>query len=411
MAKKLALKSFRLKNFKAIHDSGVVKFTPLTVLIGDNGSGKSSLIEGLRTYQRIVTDGLDAAMNEWRGFEFIRHGGAPREAVNGAAYRGRQPGAISFSLSHTVADDRQKTNAISHWHLLKADCDQDSDEIFISEERWNVGGRKYLCRDAAGNMVDAKGEQLRGGISFPISFPLSFEPEKLSPGRSIFSSSRSNPSASKAIKGWQFLALQAWGMGEPRPIQRAGSSIRLASDGANIAEYLNDIRKRDPLALESIMDAMKFVMPYMRDIKPVLTDFLGRQMHLTMQEADFTVPGWLLSTGTMRILALLALFRHPEPPPVIVIEELENGLDPRCIHLIVEEIRNVVESGRSQVIITTHSPYLLDLLPIWSIVLVERDEGSPTFTRPGDREDIVRWAKKFSPGRLYTMEALSSREA
>ena len=57
MAKNLALKSFRLKNFKAIRDSGVVKFTPLTVLIGDNGSGKSSLVEGLSTYQRIVTKG------------------------------------------------------------------------------------------------------------------------------------------------------------------------------------------------------------------------------------------------------------------------------------------------------------------------------------------------------------------
>ena len=62
MANKLALKSFRLKNFKAVRDSGVVHFTPLTVLIGDNGSGKSSLIEGLQTYQRIVTDGLDDAM-------------------------------------------------------------------------------------------------------------------------------------------------------------------------------------------------------------------------------------------------------------------------------------------------------------------------------------------------------------
>ena len=66
MAKKLALKSFRQKNFKAIRDSEVVKFTPLTVLIGNNGSGKSSLVEGLQTYQRIVTDGLDAAMQMWR---------------------------------------------------------------------------------------------------------------------------------------------------------------------------------------------------------------------------------------------------------------------------------------------------------------------------------------------------------
>ena len=410
MAKKLALKSFRLKNFKAIKDSGVVKFSPLTVLIGDNGSGKSSLIEGLRTYQTIVKDGLDAAMGMWRGIEFIRFAGAADQSQNGSTSRQRQSAAISFSLSHCVGIDEARQKTQSHSHAIHIADASASDQILIVEERWNVGGRKYLCRDRAGAIIDAKGERLGGGISFPISFPQSFEDELLPPGRSLISSSRSHPSLSQAVKRWQFLTLDAWGMGEPRPIQRTAGSIRLRSDGANIAEYLNDIRERDPAAFDGIIDTMQFVMPYMRDIKPVLTDFLGRQMHLTMHETDFTVPGWLLSTGTLRILALLALFRHPNPPPVIIIEELENGLDPRCIHLIVEEIRNVVESGRSQVIVTTHSPYLLDLLPLWSIVLVERDDGPPTFTRPGDREEVVEWAKKFSPGRLYTMEALSSRE-
>ena len=108
MGKKLALKSFRLQNFKAIRDSGVVKFTPLTVLIGDNGSGKSSLIEGLQTYQRIVTDGLDAAMGMWRGFEFIRNAEAPQQADNSAASRAHQRGAIEF-FSQPMRSQRKRT--------------------------------------------------------------------------------------------------------------------------------------------------------------------------------------------------------------------------------------------------------------------------------------------------------------
>ncbi|MGH8645485.1 MAG: AAA family ATPase [Gammaproteobacteria bacterium] len=51
--KSLPLKSFRLRNFKAVRDSGTVKFTPLTVFVGNNGSGKSSLIEGLRTFKGV----------------------------------------------------------------------------------------------------------------------------------------------------------------------------------------------------------------------------------------------------------------------------------------------------------------------------------------------------------------------
>ena len=61
------LSSVAIKNFKAIRNSGTVKLTPLTVFIGNNGSGKSSLIEGLETYQETVIHGLDAAMGRWVG--------------------------------------------------------------------------------------------------------------------------------------------------------------------------------------------------------------------------------------------------------------------------------------------------------------------------------------------------------
>ena len=77
----LMLKSFRLKNFKAVRDSGTVRFTPLTAFIGNNGSGKSSIVEGLETFQAIVEDGLDKAMQQWRGFEYIWHQGVPHQLL------------------------------------------------------------------------------------------------------------------------------------------------------------------------------------------------------------------------------------------------------------------------------------------------------------------------------------------
>lgn len=411
MAKKLALKSFRLKNFKAIKNSGDVKFSPLTVLIGDNGSGKSSLVEGLQTYQRIITDGLDAAMQMWRGFENIRHGAAPLGIVKRSRNKAHQEGIIEFSMSHRVEIENEERKSQSHSHQLKVASAPDGDEIFILEERWNVGGRRYMTRDSDGYLYDAKDTRLARGITLPISLPFSFESEALHGGKSLISSSRAIPYNALVIASWQFLALNAWSMGEPRPIQRTGGAIRLHADGSNIAEYLSDIREHDSDAFDGVTETLQFVLPYMRDIKPVLTDILGHQMHLKMKEADYPVPGWLLSTGALRILALLALFRHPEPPPLIVIEEIENGLDPRAIHLIVEEIRNVVESGRSQVIVTTHSPYLLDLLPLWSIVLVERTEDQgPVFFRPDDQPELERWAENFGPGSLYTMQRLRQGE-
>src|SRR5436853_1400735 len=121
------------------------------------------------------------------------------------------------------------------------------------------------------------------------------------------------------------------------------------------------------------------IVPHSQDLQIAFTSELGRTVYLQLTEGDFKVPGWLLSTGTLRIVALLALLRHPTPPPLIIIEEVENGLDPRTLHLLVEEMRTAIESGKTQVMLTTHSPYLLDLLDLSHIVLVDRANGEPTF--------------------------------
>jgi predicted ATPase len=103
----------------------------------------------------------------------------------------------------------------------------------------------------------------------------------------------------------------------------------------------------------------------------------------------------------LKLLALLAVFRNPNPSPLIVIEEIENGLDPRSINLIIGEIRELIKQGNSQVVITTHSPYLLDLLHLSQIVFVERENGKVVFKRPYDVEDLRKWSKEYTPGELY----------
>ena len=61
----------RFENFKAIRQSGEIELTPLTVFIGNNGSGKSSLIEGLEVYSDVMIDGIDYAFERWLGVEHI----------------------------------------------------------------------------------------------------------------------------------------------------------------------------------------------------------------------------------------------------------------------------------------------------------------------------------------------------
>lgn len=375
---KLALRSFRLKNFKAVRDSGEIVFTPLTVLIGNNGSGKSSIIEGLETFQSIVLDGLDEAMAQWRGFEHIWN----KAVTHKLNERGECPcysNPISFVLNG------QTITKVSFHAEMEINMGPGGNEIFIQREKLNFRNHFTATRDWAGALNIKRNEEeeltLRGK------------------GESSFKRWLMPISGEE----WQFVTMIPQSMGSPRPQKRTGGQIALEKDGSNIAEYLQSIRKMSQSAFDGIIDTLQFILPYAGDLQPALTSELERNVYLQLTEGKFKVPGWLLSTGTMRLVALLALLRHPTPPPLIVIEEIENGLDPRTVHLIIDEIRDAVQSGKTQIIMTTHSPYLLNLLPIQTIVLVEREEdGKPVFWRPSDEEEVKEWGKKFAPGELYT---------
>lgn len=376
----MKLQSLRVRNFKAVVDSKTVKLGALTAFIGNNGAGKSSLIEALETYQSIVRDGLDVAMQRWLGIEHVRHKGQEAKERMGQVVN-----PIAFDLA--LGASPRKVCRLA----MTVNNDPAANRMFIASER---------ITDQAGdvserNMVDVlmKYGSGRSLLAAPSELRLTLMAEE--------------------VLAWQFLTLSPERMGLPVPQQRTKGHVRLARDGSNIADFLLDLRRQSPNAFNGIVETMAYVLPYAKDIQPTLTSSeIERKAWLQLSEDDFKVPGWLLSTGTLRMLALLALLRHPNPPPLIVVEEIENGLDPRSIHLIVEEIRSAVLAGVTQVIVTTHSPYLLDLLTLEHLVVVERDaKGHPRFTRPADHQNLQRWAQEFAPGKLYTMGSLTGLSA
>ena len=393
--KSLRLQSFRLKNFKAVRDSGIIEFTPLTIFIGNNGSGKSSIIEGIKTFQDVSGHDLEEVMQGWHGYENIWHKGVPHKLIpqkkNGSAREHfSEPMIFELTGRYTYGPYSAK---------MEISLGREGKELFISKEEVSVGKSFKLIRDAFGHVkVTGRTPSEFGRIKLQNDI-------HIGDGVSIIGDI---PYLDKITSDWQFLYLDPVAMGEPAPQYRTGGKVDLLEDGANIAEYLKDIRDSDQSAFQGIVETLQYVLPYVQDLQPKLISALDRNFILQVTESDFEVAGWLLSTGTLRFLGILALLRHPKPPSLILVEELENGLDPRTLNLVIDEIRNALEAGKTQIIATTHSPYLLDLLHLSQIVLVERLDGQPTFIRP-DEEYLQEWSKKFSPGQLYTMDILSRK--
>lgn len=118
-------------------------------------------------------------------------------------------------------------------------------------------------------------------------------------------------------------------------------------------------------------------------------------------------PAGDLSDGTLRFLFLLALLANPSPPPLIAIDEPETGLHPKMLPIVAEYAREAAR--RSQVILSTHSPELLDAFgrepPTTTIV--EREAGQ-TVLRTVAGDELDYWLRQYSLGELYRSNELEA---
>ncbi len=338
------LRMFETENFKAIRASGKLKFDWLTCFIGNNGVGKSSLIEALETFRDIVHSDLDPAMHRWRGFEHIWNKGGDRKLLDQASDRPRYNREMMFGFEWFWKDVLCKGEQ-------SVTQGPGGNEVFISSELMTRKSKRVTethKRDAFGKIAfETTSEEVDD-----LSWRDFIAKKTMEPGQSLMDILE--------MLDWQFLMLNPEVLGQPKAQALASRQVRLARDGSNLAAYLNEIRALDQSAFDGILEALSYVLPYAIDLQPAMTSELERAFYLKLKEGNFEVPGWLLSTGTLRIVAILACLRHPNPPPLLVIEEIENGLDPRTLHLVVEEIRAAIAAKRTQIILTTHSPYLLD---------------------------------------------------
>ena len=100
-----------------------------------------------------------------------------------------------------------------------------------------------------------------------------------------------------------------------------------------------------------------------------------------------------MSDGELCFLALLSLIFAPERlgAPLYCIEEPENHLHPKLVETLVEVLsqrRSELGSNAAQIIVTTHSPYLVDKLGLDDLVVVEKSRGASKFTRPGSKQHL-----------------------
>ena len=232
------------------------------------------------------------------------------------------------------------------------------------------------------------------------------DPSQLTPNQSILSQ-RNDPNAYPSLN---YLAKQygqmklytEWNLGRYTAARQPQNADLpqdfLAEDTSNLALVLNDLLNR-PEVKRTILAKLKLFYERAEDIT---TKVFGGTVQTYLQEEGLksNIPASRLSDGTLRYLCLLAVLCHPDPPPLICLEEPELGLHPDILPTIAELL--VEASQRTQIVVTTHSDLLLSALDNAAeyVIVCDRDEKGSRLTRL-EPQTMERWLKDYSLGDLW----------
>ncbi len=211
------------------------------------------------------------------------------------------------------------------------------------------------------------------------------------------------------IRSAVFLRLSPTRLAQPALLSRSPREPILFEDGANLPALLEELdgaQRKELVALvkEAISGARSVAV---RREGRMGTFAINERMKSRGGTATYEIPSWLLSEGTRRLTAICALLVRRPRPTLVVVEEIENGLDPWTLAAVLQHLRAASTEG-VQIILTTHSPYLLDHVEPDEVLVVERVDGDTQFRRASEI-DLVKTNAGASPtGAMYLAGYLHS---
>ncbi|WBA40696.1 AAA family ATPase [Hymenobacter canadensis] len=388
----------RIKNYRALRDVELRDLTPLTVLIGPNGSGKSTVLDALAFLAEAVSGNLQQAWEKRNRFAGMRTRG--------------QDGPIEFEVEIDAAPPLQSLR----YNLAINEVDGE----WIREEEWlsqrKLNGDNYplfnIIKKAVGNFVsivtyekftpdevdrenqtrtvEAINEgffQAHNNLALPVfaSFQGVIQQQAVRV-INLLTSYRYIHLTDDHLKGYS----------------DAGPREKLSANGDNLPNVLYYLHTKHPEALAHISEKLRRWVPGLAEVVPEITS--DERLLLRFRDAPFEkpLPAQYMSDGTMRLAALLTLLYEPNATGLLGIEEPENELHPRLLPRLAEELSKATETR--QLLVATHSPFLLDALEPEQVWILHRGaDGYTQATRTADIPQVKELVEDGSPlGYLWT---------
>jgi predicted ATPase len=399
------IKKVKLENFLSFgENSEEIELQPLNILIGANGSGKSNFIEAFNLLQNTPINIRNA----------IRDGGMPSDWI----YKGeneKKTASLSFEFEDTIKEkiEGKKIHSIDYFLSFESFHNQFGivDEIIdfnLCDKEKNVIEKRmiYEFKDknanvsksfyADGSIKTMTVEQLR---QKNVDNALSVFSQKSIPNNYTFVNSvidilGCDIKHIKLYRDWIFgkssLARHQQRVDLPADF--------LDSECSNLCLVLGEIA-HTPAAKDKLIRELKnFYANF--DNYEIISSFNSQQLFFRESGMNTLIPANRLSDGTLRYLCLLSILCHPTPPPLVCIEEPELGLHPNIIHNLARLLKEASE--RTQLIVTTHSPDLVDYFNDEPEVIIVTEKGRyGTTLKRLDKAKLQPWLDNYRLGELW----------
>lgn len=364
-------------NYRALREIELDDLTPLTVLVGPNGSGKTTVFDVFNFLSECFTQGLRKAWDKRGRFKELRTRGSRGPIVFELRYR--ETAAAQPATYHLEIDEGPSGPVVTQewlrWRRVESGRGAPYKILSFANGRgWVISGEQPVASDTK------MSERLDDPSFLAVS---------------TLGQLAKNPRVAalrRFIANWYVSYLS---VDDARGQPEAGAQERLSKTGDNLANVIQYLHEQHPERLRAIFTAMQRRVPR---LEKVLSEPMedGRLL-LRVKDAPFADPvlARFASDGTIKMLAYLVVLYDPSPPQFIGIEEPENFLHPRLLPDLAEECRAATE--RSQLLVTTHSPYFLNSVRPEEVRVLYRDEkGYTQAVRATDIEGVPEFVQAGS---------------
>ena len=359
-----ALDKLTIKGFKSIRTLEDFELTKLNILIGGNGAGKSNLIEFFRMLRAMMELPL--------------------------------PGLTSASLQAYIADGGGSDDFLFNGPKI-------TEQIEV-ETRFGLNGYRFKLAPTADEtfIINDEGRYYEGGDSGWWEMGSGHTTPELLRDKDRRGAAGGNNVASyvyDAISSWKIYHFHDTSKVAPmRRFETIDDSDYLRFDAANIAPFLLALKNNEKSAYNQIVDTIRLVTPFFNNF--ILKPNKNEKVRLRWRQkgSDYPLKPHHLSDGTLRFICLTTALLQPDPPSTIIIDEPELGLHPYAIEILAELIE--ATSKKTQLIVSTQSPSLVDYFEPEDIIVVNRKKGASVFNRL-NKDEFSSWLEDYSLGDLW----------